>query len=469
MNRLKIFSFALVVLSILTHAVFAKQSIELVHADALGRITENSIEASISYLASDELGGRGTGTNEYLIAAAYVASRFKNAGLSGASQNSSFYHEKEILLAKTPTQGIEFATVDGKPLAHLGMMGGVDVNFSESGKVELLDFSKIPDQNLTGKIVAARFKSPVQKGRGGRMQIADTVSKLQAKGAAALILGVDPADPLVADAIVQRETPRIVDPRSNLALPILLVDEQLLGSLVEVKLTLPKRVETTYKARNVIGVLKGTDPKLADEAVMFSAHLDHLGRRDGQVDPVYNGADDDASGVSAVLTLADAFGAAKVRPARSVLFVTYWGEESGLLGSRDFANNPSWPLEKIVANVNIEMIGRPEAGASKKIWVTGWERSDLGKIMNDSSSQIGITIFEHPKFSAMLYRSSDNWSLAEQGVIAHSFSAGSLHGDYHQPGDEWQKLDIEHMANVIRGLYIGSLSIVGGQTKPAKK
>ncbi|MEQ1904723.1 MAG: M28 family peptidase [Pirellulaceae bacterium] len=467
MNCCKTFfiSFALVLVA--ATVALAQQSIEEVHADALGRITENSVEASISYLASDELGGRGTGTNEYLIAAAYVASRFKNAGLEGGGPNGSFYHEKEILLAKTPVAGIEFATASGVPLAHLGMFGGVDTDLTQSGTIDRIDIANVPEQ-LGAKIVAARFQSPTAqgRGRGGRNAIADSVAKLKAKGAEALILGVDANDPIVAVAAAQRETAGIVDPRTNLALPILLVDEKLLDSLSEVKLTLPKRVETRYMARNVVGLLKGTDPNLAPEAVLFSAHLDHLGRREGQVDPIYNGADDDASGVSAVLTLADAFGAAKARPARSVLFMTFWGEESGLLGSKDFADNPSWPLDKIVSNINIEMIGRPEAGASKKIWVTGWEKSDLGPIMNQSSQQIGITIFEHPKYSAMLYRSSDNWSLAQKGVIAHSFSAGSLHGDYHQPGDEWQKLDIEHMTNVIRGLYIGSLPLTNGIEKP---
>jgi len=112
------------------------------------------------------------------------------------------------------------------------------------------------------------------------------------------------------------------------------------------------------------------------------------------------------------------------------------------------------------------MIGRPEAGANEKIWMTGWQASDLGGLMNVESAKIGVEIFEHPRFSAMLYRASDNWSLVEKGVIAHSFSAGSLHADYHQPDDEWERLNIPHMTRVIQGLFIGSQGICNGLVTP---
>jgi Zn-dependent M28 family amino/carboxypeptidase len=221
--------------------------------------------------------------------------------------------------------------------------------------------------------------------------------------------------------------------------------------------------------RNVIGVLRGSDETLQKQAVLFSAHLDHLGSNPALADDsIFNGADDDASGVTAVVTLADAIGGMKERPKRSVLFMTFWGEESGLLGSKQFVANPSWPLDQIVANVNIEMIGRPEGGARGKIWMTGWQESDLGILMSRSAKAWGIEIFEHPKFSSMLYRASDNWSFVERGVIAHSFSAGSLHPDYHQVDDEWDRLEIPHMTQVIQGLWLGSLPILDGTQTPSK-
>ena len=98
--------------------------------------------------------------------------------------------------------------------------------------------------------------------------------------------------------------------------------------------------------------------------------------------------------------------------------------------------------------------------------MTGWQESDLGTIMRDSASRWGTEIFEHPKFSSMLYRASDNWSFVQRGVVAHSFSAGSLHPDYHQPDDEWDRLEIPHMTQVIRGLMLGSLPLIDGSAKP---
>ena len=235
--------------------------------------------------------------------------------------------------------------------------------------------------------------------------------------------------------------------------------------LKSLKLEVPATLVLDKPMRNVIGMLPGTDPELSKEAILFSAHLDHLGVRTGVGDVIYNGADDDASGVTAVVTLADAFGAMP-RPKRTLLFMAFWGEESGLLGSKQFVANPSWPLEKIVANINIEMIGRPEPGANGKIWMTGWQESNLGSLMNSASILRGTEIFEHPSFSSRLYRASDNWSFAEKGVVAHSFSAGSLHADYHQPDDEWERLEIPHMTRVIQGLFYASQPLVQGTATP---
>jgi Zn-dependent M28 family amino/carboxypeptidase len=168
------------------------------------------------------------------------------------------------------------------------------------------------------------------------------------------------------------------------------------------------------------------------------------------------------------LALADAYAALNPRPARTMIFVAFWGEESGLLGSRELVKRPVWPIDKTLAMINLEMLGRPEPGASGKTWVTGWEQSDLGSLMAVGAERVGVDIFEHPRYSAMLYRASDNWPFAEAGVIAHSFSAGSLHSDYHQPGDSWEKLETRHMTEVIRGLFAGSLPLAQGKLTPRK-
>ena len=139
------------------------------------------------------------------------------------------------------------------------------------------------------------------------------------------------------------------------------------------------------------------------------------------------GADDNATGVTGVISLADAYAALETRPKRTLIFMAFWGEESGLLGSFHFVKKPLWPLEKIVANINLEMIGRPESGARNKTWVTGWNESNLGSMMAVGAKRVGTMVFEHPRFSGkMLYGASDNWPFVQKGVVAHSFSAGSL-------------------------------------------
>lgn len=443
-----------------------QQSLAEAHATALARIQEPIVAASLKFLASDELAGRGTGTPEYAIAAAYVASRFQAAGLKGGGDQETFYHTKEIQLSLMPGQGIEFASLQGQVLPYLGVLAATDQEVAAAGRVQMVNLREISEDGEIAEVVLAEFRSPSPQARAVQAILANAAAKLRARGARALLLAVDPNDDLVKNAQRSTVQPRVVDPRTKLAIPILLIDHDLTNQLEQVRIKIPPRILQSYQAKNVIGMIRGSDPVLAEEAVVFSAHLDHLGRAPNDPDQIYNGADDNASGVTAVLSLADAFGASAIRPRRTVLFMAFWGEESGLLGSRDFAARPTWPLEKIVANINIEMIGRPEPGATKKIWVTGWEKSDLGTIMNEASQEIGVTIFEHPKYSSMLYRSSDNWSFAEKGVVAHSFSAGSLHTDYHQPTDDWEKLDTQHMTEVIRGLYVGSLPLVSGQAKP---
>jgi len=385
------------------------------------QITAGRVTATISFLASDELAGRETNSKEFEIAAAYVAARFRGAGLEGGGPDGSFYHETKVRQSRVPSDTVLLQD-DGVPVAHYGLLS-------------------------TGEQACA-LRGPV---------LDVSLESLQSPD----------ADLKIEQAEMARSTPKLE--RSDRAgIPILLIPSAV-GFPGPIQLNTSAMIQDDKTMRNVIGVLRGSDETLQKQAVLFSAHLDHLGANPAlRDDSIYNGADDDASGVTAVVTLADAIGGMKERPKRSVLFMTFWGEESGLLGSKQFVANPSWPLDQIVANVNIEMIGRPEGGARGKIWMTGWQESDLGILMSRSAKAWGIEIFEHPKFSSMLYRASDNWSFVERGVIAHSFSAGSLHPDYHQVDDEWDRLEIPHMTQVIQGLWLGSLPILDGTQTPSK-
>ena len=431
----------------------------------LAEITEGRVTATISFLASDELAGRATGSSEFNIAAKYVASRFQGAGLDGSLADGDFYHVTMKQLTKTPSGPVKLLGSDLQPIAHLGLLAGGTELVSYSGRLIQIDLqSELPTTGLAGAVGGMMASNA--KGARILSQVARMTSTLKEAGAKVLLLGVAADSDLIGLAREAQEKPRAESPRSRFTIPVLLVPETAL-SATSIQLDIPAQIVSESPMRNVIGLLQGTDPVLSKEAILFSAHLDHLGTKPIAGDGIYNGADDDASGVTAVVMLADAF-AKMPKPKRSLLFMTFWGEESGLLGSKQFVETPAWPLENIRANVNIEMIGRPEPGARNKIWMTGWQESDLGVIMNNSSLPFGVEIFDHPKHSAMLYRASDNWSFVQKGVIAHSFSAGSLHSDYHQPDDEWDRLEIPHMTRVIQGLFVASLPLANGETSPNK-
>lgn len=431
-------------------------------------IRESKVAGTISFLASDELAGRGTGSPEFEVAASYVASRFRSAGLEGAGDDGTYFHVTKQTLKQLPVEA-SLRTGDGESIPILGILGASDEKAAYRGPLQTVELANVSDLKDLPPFVTGEFE-PTGKGARAMAQLSRLAQSLESAGAKGLILQTDGASEWTTLAKELQGKTRM-EARVPIRIPILLIDQKTkVPDQIDMVVSPARLVEQAM--RNVIAVIPGSDPTLSKEAVLFSAHLDHLGEGtpsvpgDDQQDVIYNGADDDASGVTAVLTLADAFAAMPTPPKRSLLFMTFWGEESGLLGSKAYVDRPTWPLGSIIANVNIEMIGRPEDGARGKIWVTGWNESDLGPLMRESANRWGVEIFEHPKFSAMLYRSSDNWSFAQRGVIAHSFSAGSLHADYHQVDDEWDRLEIPHMTRVIQGLFVGSLPLVDGSLTP---
>lgn len=200
---------------------------------------------------------------------------------------------------------------------------------------------------------------------------------------------------------------------------------------------------------NVIGILPGRDSKLKHEAILFSAHLDHLGiGKPVNGDDIYNGADDDASGVTAVLELARVLGAGP-RPRRTVIFALFGSEELGGLGSTYFRIHPPVPLQDIVANLEFEMIGRPDpAVKADTLWLTGWPRSNLGPVL----AAHGAKLVADPHPAQNFFARSDNYVLAKKGVVAQTVSSFGLHKDYHQPSDDIAHLDFRHMDVAIGSL-----------------
>ncbi len=201
-------------------------------------------------------------------------------------------------------------------------------------------------------------------------------------------------------------------------------------------------------AVNVVGVLRGGDPALRSEAVVVSAHYDHLGIGPAvNGDSIYNGADDDASGTVAVMEIARALGRARPALRRTVVFLLVTGEERGMLGTRWYLGHPVAPLARTVANFNVEMIARPDslAGGRGRAWLTGYDRSTVGAMLHAA----GIPVVPDPRPEQGFFERSDNIAFARRGIPAHTLSSFDLHADYHQPSDEASRADPVHMAGVI--------------------
>ena len=203
----------------------------------------------------------------------------------------------------------------------------------------------------------------------------------------------------------------------------------------------------TVPAYNVVATLPGSDSSLRAEAVLVDAHYDHLGIGPPVAgDSIYNGADDDGSGVTAVLEIARVL-AKGPRPRRTLIFLATTGEEVGLLGTRWYIQHPAVPLGQTVANLEIEMIGRPDslAGGAGNGWLTGYDRSTMG----DKLKAAGIPIVPDPRPDQQFFQRSDNIAFARLGIPAHTLSSFGMHADYHQPSDDLSRIDWAHLEKVI--------------------
>ena len=199
---------------------------------------------------------------------------------------------------------------------------------------------------------------------------------------------------------------------------------------------------------NIIGFIPGSDPVLKDQVVAFGAHYDGLGVGPAvSGDSIYNGADDDASGVTIVLEIARAF-AKGPPPKRTLLFLATTGEEEGILGTKWYVRHPTFPISKMVAEMEVEMAGRPDslAGGSGKLWMTGYDRSTMGSMLRAA----GIPIVADPYPQFRFFERSDNIVFARMGIPAHTLSSYNLHKEYHSPVDDVGRIDFVHLTAAAR-------------------
>ena len=399
-------------------------------------ITEERVREVVTWLASDERNGRDTGSRELEAAGAWLAKRFEAAGLAQV-RKGSWFHEFSL-----PGVQIDSAAVK---LTLTRKQGDASKDFVFEADKDVRQM--LPSDGLAGEelCTVATAGDPVLQ------------RLLRARSARRPVIIETPVGHPFWEQAAGVHT--VLSGRRQAARPMLLVRAGLLPPApagersVEWTATwsVGPSVALDVTQRNVMAKLPAdSSSPHKDEYIVVSAHYDHVGVGAGQGgDNIYNGADDNATGTTAVVVLAEALAGQRLQ--RNVLFVCFAAEERGLRGSRAFCDRPPVPLDKVIANLNIEMLGRPEAGKQKQCWFTGAGYSDFASVCEAALISTGVGVVDFP-MGNQLFWASDNASFVRKGIVAHSVSAGSLHDDYHQPSDEVDKLDVAHMTAVIRGL-----------------
>lgn len=458
----------------------------------LDRISGDSLRGHLSFIASDALEGRNTPSRGLDIAAEYIASQFRRAGLEPAGDDGYFQtarfltteHDMSAFRLELRAENETIAVASNQ--VSFSIEGGYDLKRAPLFKIDFKDsaaLAALKPEEMDGRIVIAempdiRRVEPSLRGETFRNQnafmsrltdfktalvISIDRTSLSGSGAASRLIDPENRRPAPASpvAVITVHDPRVIK----------LYDSMKPGpTSADVSLRLDAAIEKPVKLRNVIGLLRGSDPVLRDSFVLVTAHYDHLGIRAGMPgDNIFNGANDDGSGTVSVIELASALAALKPRPQRSIVFMTFFGEEKGLLGSRYYARHPVFPIEKTVADVNLEQVGRTDSSEGPQIsnaTLTGFDYSELGPIFQKAGELTGIKVYKHEQNSDSFFGRSDNQALADLGVPAHTLCTAFVYPDYHGAGDHWEKIDYANMEKVDRMVALALIMIANNPAAP---
>lgn len=475
-------------------------------------IQAGDLQRHLETLAGDAFEGRETGTEGQKKAAAYIASVFESYGLPRVGDNNSYFQKITFIAENWDRINMSVNNEKSRHLwdfYSLPALNG-DLDTYKTDEVVFLGYG-IEDQhysdyegiNVKDKVILIYGGEPfaddslsIATGqRGASKWSADVRHKLKlakAKGVKALlIIDTDFKNNLAQarKSIIMSTSMQIGQSENageNYANNLFITSDlarQIVGDkfkdVVKARkriqkkgklksISLPCKLEITQRKRvrtlegeNVLGFIQGTDPVLKDEIVVISAHYDHLGKRG---DDIYNGADDNGSGSSTVLEIAEAFATAQkqgIGPRRSVLVLLVSGEEKGLLGSQYYAENPVFPLKNTVVNLNVDMVGRTDEKHKDNpnyVYVIGADRlsTELHKI-NEAANQQYTQLELDYTYNAeddpnRYYYRSDHYNFAERGIPAAFFFSG-VHEDYHRPTDDVDKIMFDKMTTIARLVF----------------
>lgn len=406
-----------------TSFLFAQKPEDLINAKESERI--------LKVLASDEMRGRKTFSPEIDKAADFISSEFKSAGLT-PWDGKSFKQEFSVASAK---QISLTATLDGQTIDPKYV---VAVSFQPTLKL---------DKNSGYETVT------LQKGAN----LFRDANELSKKGKN-LIVWVDTS--------FSKNFSRLTFLKRN----AFKTDKNIVFVLAD-KAPSSYSIEATHeiteqKLGNVVGILPGKSKK--SEYVIFSGHYDHIGiGKPVEGDSIYNGANDDAAGTTAVIMLAKYFKKLNNNE-RTIVFAAFTAEEIGGFGSQYFSKQ--FDPAKVMAMFNIEMIGTDSKWGKNSAFITGYDKTDMGAILQKNLEGTGFTFYPDPYPDQQLFYRSDNATLARLGVPAHTISTAKMDSEphYHKATDHVETLDMENMAMIVRSIAMSSRSIVAGKDTPVR-
>ncbi len=466
---------------------------------AIERITPASMEGDLWFIAHDLLGGRDTPSPGLDIAAHYIAAQFRGAGLEpvgddGYFQTATWESRRRgagefaaALRSGAQTITLRYEEVSIAAGDEVDLKGAPLVRLA-SANLAALD--GMDPAVLTGAVVLTdlpNFRTAAREAqRDAFVALQEVLPRLERAGAGAVIavdrLGkegtgfgsgelVDPGAGRPRRRGMQFNPPLLWSHSPQVAaLFDSLIDGPVDGSA---DLVLGHAQAVPVPLRNVVGMLRGSDPLRRDEVALVTAHYDHIGAGapvDG--DGIFNGANDDGSGTVTLIALARALASLpqEDRPARSVLFMAVFGEERGLLGSQHYVRNPIVPLAKTVGNLNLEQIGRTDSTDGPQVnraSLTGFAFSTLTDSFVKAGRAMGVEVFDHPANSEPFFSRSDNVAFAAAGIPAHTLCVAYVYPDYHGRGDHWDRIDYENMARVGRMTALGLYLLADAPEAPA--
>lgn len=453
-------------------------------ASAAATITAEELIQHAGILAADSMLGRATPSPGLEQSARYVASEFERAGLKPMGDAGGYLQRFGVTRwsVDTARSVVELRAGGKRAAARIGVdaryvLGKIPEG-PLSGPVMLIagpDSTIEPGTEVKGRVVllVADFSRPVSPAlnqsildlaRGGPLAVLVLSNRDSATFSLRLAAAARPR--LERDLIAASDT----------SAPIIEVHERSVGPVLEaagvhpgrlrgldrgertalaemtVQVRLVRRVHEAARVPNVLGMLEGSDPLLRREYLVYSAHIDHIGISPGLPDSINNGADDNAAGVGGLLELVEAFTQPGVRPRRSILFFAPSAEEDGLLGSEHFTEHPTVPLPQMVANLNMDLIGR---NWRDSVIAVGLEQSDLGTTLQAvvrRHPELGMAPIADRWPEERIFYRSDHYNFARKGVPILFFTSGT-HADYHRPSDEAALIDGEKAARLVRLLF----------------